>query len=260
MMVEHLQKILVKEGLERWAWPLAESAEPAIKIKTVFSDEKLIPIGVSKFGGTPHVPMDFEWPKAPTGEPLSFLAQIHLAEFVPFEWMGWKVPLPQEGLISIFRSMGDSGEVRVFFFRQPKELGRWDDPYAVDCPARRLDQRGADRPDAGAVRFPPRSLSFDQFLSLPEVCERARQMGQTEVEAEAFRQFATRHNSVGGRHQMLGFAAGLDARPPGETLLLQLDSDPLVEWKWPGRAHWALMIPTEDLAACCFDRVKMGTG
>jgi uncharacterized protein YwqG len=257
MMVEHLQKILVQNGLERWAWPLAESAEPAIKIKTVFSDEKLIPIGISKFGGTPHVPFEFDWPTSKAGVPLSFLAQIHLAEFIPFQWMGWKVPLPEEGLISIFKDMGHADEICVFFFAQPKELVRWDDPYAIDSPARRLIKRGLVRPDESTIKFPPRSLSFDQFLSLPEVCEKTRQMGQSDSESALFQEFAVRHNSIGGRHQMLGHPAGQRGRDPGKTLLLQLDSDPLVEWSWPEPTYLSLLIPTSDLADCRFDQVRL---
>lgn len=257
MMVEHLHKILLTQGLERWAWPLAEGAEPAVKIKTVFSDEKLIPIGVSKFGGTPHVPFDFDWPTSREGKPLSFLAQIHLAEFVPFEWMGWKVPMPAEGLFSVFTTAGDLSEARVLFFPNPKELVRWDDPFAIDSPARRLVAKGEARPDHATERFPPRSLSFEQMLSLPEQCARAKELGQTAEEGEDYRAFAIRHNSDGGRHQVLGFPAGRPGRQAGQTLLLQLDSDPLVEWRWPGDSPLILMIPNEDLAASRFDRVRL---
>ncbi len=259
MMIEHLQKILVQNGQERWAWPLAESAEPAVKIKTVFSDEKLIPIGISKFGGTPHVPFEFDWPKSKAGIPLSFLAQIHFAEFIPFQWMGWKVPLPEEGLISIFKEMGGTNELRVLFFANPKELVRWDDPFAIDSPARRLTEKSIVRPDESTTKFPPRSLSFDQFLSLPEICEKTKQMGQTESEAESYRQFAIRHNSAGGRHQMLGHPAGQRGRDPGTTLLLQLDSDSLVEWSWPEPTYLSLLIPKEDLASCQFDQVRLSS-
>jgi uncharacterized protein YwqG len=257
MMVEHLQKILVRSGHERWAWPMAESSEPAIKIKTVFSDEKLIPIGVSKFGGTPHVPFDFAWPRSTAGQPMSFLAQIHFAEFIPFQWMGWKVPLPEEGLVSLFKSMVGPEEIRTFFFNNPASLVRWDDPFAIDSPVRRLLQKGQARPDDGSIHFPPRSLSFDQFLSLPEVCERARAMGQTDDEAEAYRQFAIEHNSTGGRHQMLGFAVGSKERDPGQTLLLQLDSDPLVNWSWPESTCIVITMATDDLQHCRFDHARL---
>lgn len=42
-----------------------------------------LPSGASHLGGQPDVPAGFEWPRTPTGHPLSFLAQIHLPDVRP---------------------------------------------------------------------------------------------------------------------------------------------------------------------------------
>jgi uncharacterized protein YwqG len=257
-MIEHLQRILVARGLDRWSWPLAESSCPAVKVITVFSDEKLIPVGVSKFGGTPHVTMDFDWPTA-EGRPLSFVGQIRFADFQPFQWMNWKVPVPEEGLISLFIDAAREDcptTFRLIYFAHPKELVRWEDPYALDSPAQRLESRGLSRPDRQVPSFPPRSLAFRQFLSLPPLAAPAiAKLGQTPEESHAFESFAQEHNRADGRHQMLGHPWGSEPIPEGKTLLLQVDSDPLVGFTWPGDGVLRLVMPTEDLGESCFERV-----
>lgn len=76
-----------------------------------------IPIGSSKLGGEPDLPHDFNWPLR-DGQPLSFIAQINLAE-IP-EIPGGK--LPGEGLLSLFY------DDRVWGF-DPKDK----DGFRVSC-------------------------------------------------------------------------------------------------------------------------------
>lgn len=257
MHVEHLQKRLVEEGLGRWAWPIAESAQPAIKITVVYSDEKLIPPGVSKFGGTPHVPTEFRWPQSASGSPLSFVAQIRFADVMPFQWMGWKPPLPEDGLVSFFidpnAEIGPES-VRTYYFPEPKSLVRWEDPYALDSPRRR-QATDAGAPDDGAVKYPPRSLAFQQCLSLPGIDSQPIQsIGMERDEPDQFTRFARRHNHAGGRHQLLGYPDGA-VTGPDQTLLLQLDSDPLLGWDWPGAGVLRFGMRSADFDAGRFDRV-----
>lgn len=53
--------------------------------------------GQSKFGGRPDLPTDAEWPTDPKVGPLTFFAQLALADLDPAVWPG-----PREGLLSIF--------------------------------------------------------------------------------------------------------------------------------------------------------------
>lgn len=88
-------------------------------------------IGVTKFGGTPDVPKDFEWPyyfgtslldDVEKNRPLSFLAQINCAELAKFDEDGI---LPNTGLLSFFYEEAtakwgydpeDKGSARVYYF------------------------------------------------------------------------------------------------------------------------------------------------
>ena len=90
--------------------------------------ETPVPIGQSKYGGKPHLPEGFEWPrylykedKKSEDKPLSFLAQFNLAETHPFDTGEL---LPSTGMLYFFYEMEsmkwgfdpkDNGCSRVFY-------------------------------------------------------------------------------------------------------------------------------------------------
>ncbi len=55
--------------------PLIALLRPAIALSATRTDDALIPLGASKFGGAPDVPADFEWPMW-NEKPLGFLARV----------------------------------------------------------------------------------------------------------------------------------------------------------------------------------------
>ena len=260
MMAEHLEKILESRGFGNASRQISLLGQPAVKITTVLADEKLIPPGVSKFGGTPHVPANFQWPVSSLGEPLSFLAQIHFAEFIPFQWMGWKVPVPESGVLSFFLDLADTKgnpTAKIFHFADSKSLVRWEDPFALDSPALRLAARGEERIDQKARAFPPRSLAFQQFLSLPTAAESPmNQIGLEPRVSADYKRFACEHNRDGGKHQVLGWSWGENSHPPGQTLLLQLGHDRSLGWSW-SEGLPQFFILDEDLANAKFDRITL---
>lgn len=94
------------------------------------------PFCVSRFGGAPDVPRDFEWPRYKDfdfeGElktrPLSFLAQINCEEATRFDKDGL---LPDHGILSFFYELSsepwgyssdERGCARVFWFEDTSEL------------------------------------------------------------------------------------------------------------------------------------------
>ena len=90
-----------------------------IKIKTV--KDTNIPLGYSKIGGFPDLPDVFVWPEW-KNEPLSFIAQINLAEIGFYDTAGL---LPKSGLIYFFYEaeeqpsglfLNDRGGWRVFYY------------------------------------------------------------------------------------------------------------------------------------------------
>lgn len=258
MMAEHLERLMISRGFTRSARRFSQIAQPAVKITSVLSDEKLIPIGVSKFGGTPHVPENFQWPIGSQGQPLSFIAQIDFAEFQPFQWMGWNVPVPKSGMISAFVDLRDDLEPApdwsLQWFPETAALVRWEDPYALDSPAQRITACGQERVDLKAKRFPPSSVAYNQYLALPTTaCEEIDEFAPEDQ--SRFTAFAIEHVQAGGNHQMLGWPWGPPIDDPTKELILQIGPDPLLGWSW----NYVLQffVPRQDLDECRFDAVVM---
>ncbi|MGB4093198.1 MAG: YwqG family protein [Ruminococcus flavefaciens] len=93
--------------------------------------------GASKFGGEPDLPSDHKWPYYKE-KPLSFLAQIDLAEASEYDTEGL---LPKSGTLSFFYECDEqpwgydpkhAGGARVYYFPEGTELVRT--PVPDDMP------------------------------------------------------------------------------------------------------------------------------
>lgn len=74
---------------------------PAITLKVNRAEDSGLPIGCSKFGGAPDLPLKFEWPSW-DNKPLDFLAQINLQQIAPYDV---ESIFPNNGLLSFFVSV-----------------------------------------------------------------------------------------------------------------------------------------------------------
>ena len=125
---------------------LLSMAKNEIRISYKLSDRP-IEGAVSKIGGKPFVPKDFEWPYY-TGvdyldenlkrRPLSFLAQFNLKDIAPFDSDN---VLPKSGMLSVFYELetmrwgfdpDDSGCAKIFYFSEINEFGEADYPEDLD--------------------------------------------------------------------------------------------------------------------------------
>jgi uncharacterized protein YwqG len=107
---------------------LAGQAQPALLLETGLADEMQIPLGASKIGGLPDLPLDMAWPERPPYEPgswmtpeqarlfsrersdlasavesvfpLAFIAQLDLASLSPHA--GFPALLPHHGRLLFF--------------------------------------------------------------------------------------------------------------------------------------------------------------
>ena len=128
---ERIVKILRSKGLER-------IAEPVLQFRTEPITENDLPIGSSKMGGSPDLPLGIAWPSR-DGRPLDFLLQLDLAE-APRKWGG--DDLPETGWLYFFydleqRPWGFEVSHRhgwrvLFYDGDRKTLGRRSRPDATD--------------------------------------------------------------------------------------------------------------------------------
>ena len=98
--------------------------------------QKKLPVGASKFYGTPDLPADFDWPyykgtdfeDVTKNRPLAFLAQINLGEAAPCDRTGL---LPKTGVLSFFYEtvsmewgfeLKSEGYARVYYFPETEGL------------------------------------------------------------------------------------------------------------------------------------------
>lgn len=132
---------------------LAALATPSIRITPMRTATRL-PMGASRFGGSPDVPAGFLWPTR-IGRPLTFLAQLDLATL--------RVPdLPASGWLLFFYDVveqpwgfdpRDDGAAQVIHIDPPQE-------FLTRCP----------HPDVGRAGgpFPLCALTFTRTLDLPD--------------------------------------------------------------------------------------------
>ncbi len=78
------ESLIQKHAPARLQSQLIALLRPAIALTATRTDDAHIPLGTSKFGGAPDVPLEFEWPMW-NKKPLGFLAQINLEEVAPFD-------------------------------------------------------------------------------------------------------------------------------------------------------------------------------
>lgn len=77
--IESLARLIEQVGWAHRVPQLLSFVKPSIAIETHRVDEKALPIGSSKIGGSPDLPYDIAWPEY-RGHALDFVAQINLSD------------------------------------------------------------------------------------------------------------------------------------------------------------------------------------
>ena len=72
-----------------------------ISLLLLSADEGTIPLGESKIGGRPDLPKSISWATEEDGKPLSFIAQVNLAEVSSYDVDNL---LPRKGILYFFYS------------------------------------------------------------------------------------------------------------------------------------------------------------
>lgn len=239
----------------------------------------------SRIGGLPDAPADFVWPISSAGEPLSFVAQLDLAEVHAAKLPGSSV-LPERGLLSFFHGYepgpddahcGNAGRVLLFDTASPLVAAP-----APEHPSWTLVPRTPIAFDPQTEEVPPIESPFYALLLAAVGVPEPDSVSDV---AEVFGDFVDHYGSRGVRdddehpvHRVLGYADPLQADVYLATegnaskvplaawttlahhkaaarwrLLLQIDSDPAREMLFGDGGVLSFMIREDDLAARRFE-------
>lgn len=66
-------------GMSHMMQPVVDAIKPSIRMKTIPRKDEDIPVGASKIGGMPDLPIDWQWPMC-DDSPLDFVAQIAFSD------------------------------------------------------------------------------------------------------------------------------------------------------------------------------------
>lgn len=155
---------LTAAGLGRFADSLVELARPSVRL--VPDATTPARSGASRLGGSPDLPFSTDWPRH-EGHPLSFIAQVNLAETAAYEPEGL---LPRDGLLSFFY---DAVTQRAWGF-DPADRGASAVIYTPASEATSRREPPADLPEEGVFEAmglrPGAELTFAPWESFDVEC------------------------------------------------------------------------------------------
>ncbi|MBO2007615.1 YwqG family protein [Hymenobacter negativus] len=182
-----LQAAVEAEGLGAF-WPrLAPYCRPSIRVLPQAGPAVPLPVGASHLGGAPDLPAEAVWPSW-EGRPLSFVAQLNLAELAGYEAAA---ELPKTGILSFFY---DAQEQPWGY--NPDHRGRaavlYHEATAALAPRPQPDGLSMDAYTA----FPVAPLLFASEMTLPDPWEDDIDLAEdetTEDQRTAFWRLLHRH-------------------------------------------------------------------
>jgi uncharacterized protein YwqG len=214
----------------------------------------------SKVGGLPYLPLGIPFPTAPDGNPLSFLAQINFAEMPALD------PFPQKGILQfyihdddLYGMDFDDGEnpdtFRVLYF---PEITTSTAALQTSIPTTPYELL----PHHPEMSFPLTFALKEAILPATDY-QFATQFGAGFFEQfgaqewDVLDEFSKKNNAQG--HKIGGYAYFTqdDPRRPEDPmlLLLQLDSDELMDLMWGDMGVGHFFIREKDLRAGDFSKV-----
>lgn len=182
-----LQAAVEAAGLGAF-WPrLVPHCRPSIRVLPQAAPAEPLPVGASRLGGTPDLPAEAHWPTW-QGRPLSFLAQLNLAELAAYPAAA---ALPAAGWLLFFYDAQEQP-----WGSTPADRGRavvLYQPAATVLTPRPLP---ADLSTAAYTAFPVSPLLFAAEMTLPNPWEDDIDIAEnemTEDQRAAFWRLLHRH-------------------------------------------------------------------
>lgn len=264
-----------KAGLQAHIPALNQLTHNSIRLLAAPVDESTLAPGMSKIGGHPDLPASLSWPEM-KGKPLSFLAQIRLADVHPLDT---EKLLPPQGMLWFFYDAHQET-----FGEQPEDRAGWSILYD-DRPFASLQRQPTPAGLSAeslfqACSITPRSeltLALQPELELPHFDWSDNEQQTYENVLETLQPPAERSKP---RHRLLGYPDTIqddmreqcqlvshgvtDSDDPrvsdlqkGDSdwqLLLQIDSDASAKMRWANNGMVYYWIRREDLRIPRFDR------
>lgn len=248
---DKLRKSISKVGLEHISDLIVAIAKPAILIELLESDDSKIPIGESKIGGNPDLPLDYKYPYW-KNRPLGFIGQINLAEASKFDIENL---LPKEGVLSFFYDLHE-----MPWGYDPKNLGFSRVEYF--SPTVQLTRRKI----ADDISLECSSIIFSPSLTVPSTCSQDYEVLQnqhkfTDDEEERYwnlqEELQITYSQTGSQapHRLLGYSANVqdDMQIEAELVTNGLYcgdpsgyNDPKAETLKPLAKEWQLLLQLDS--------------
>ncbi len=162
-----LQVLIERYDLVEYQEQLHRIARIMIRIQAERSSDDDIPVGASKMGGDPDVPVAFDWPVCDE-RPMAFLMQLNLADVAGFRTSQFAT---SEGMLYFFHDTEPDYELEgtsrvVNLTTSRSQLQRTRNPATnKDEPC--IDEDHCDGIPVGKSYYPC-SLAFSEELSLPD--------------------------------------------------------------------------------------------
>jgi len=257
---EKLGRLIDFCGLSAYKDTLLAQTAPALWVRKQAPIGEKVAKGRSKLGGTPDLPLSFEWPMYQSHS-LLFLAQINLAELPDF---GAKSPLPAQGMLYFFAPGYDI------------RMDQWENPSLVRVLLYEGDATAFDENSLHAVfPMPPdhvpfleAAVEFVPFLTLPDkdatkasVIPASHDNWQrVELQLRIDDLYKRFYGNI-PQHWLLGYERSIQSSPIAEAherLLFQVDYDEQVNFFWGDGGRIFFVIPEQALENRDFGQVRFG--
>lgn len=266
-------------GLSEYEEQIIDKLLPAVRFESSgLDDDNSLPVGVSKIGGIPDLPVGMQWPLWKDA-PLSFLVQINLAELAKFPFID---ELPKHGLLSFFYA----AEEQPWGF-DPKNKDGWKVLY-IDEPSANLIRKEQPGNMDEEKQFQSSAIRFSSCHTLPSPGSQfCMEIGFSDTEMDSYIDMLDKIQE-GSCHRLFGHPAqiqgdmqvecqlvsnglscgdnsGYDDPRRAELLkgiedwmlLLQLGSDEIAEMMWGDYGRLYFWIRKQDLKEQRFEKSWM---
>lgn len=273
-----VQQAFASANLARVAKDLPALAQPSIRLTTTAADDSALAVGATKIGGLPDLPPDVSWP-ALNGAPMSFLAQVRLADAQPFDA---EHALPPSGMLWFFYDA-----TQQTYGASPSDKGGWRVIFRQDATPASLKRATAPAGLAQGAQFHACSVAFSHEVTLPQDPRSVlTTFDWTPDEQSRYENllagFPSQDDKAAPHNRLLGNADAIQdddmrlesqlashgangtsdpqaaALTPGAAnwrLLFQIDSDPNAGMRWGDAGMLYFWIERDALAARRFDNV-----